>query len=52
MAELPLAVYCPQCGAYVLLLGAADFQCDQCGGVFEVTAEPQRRLEEETGDSP
>ena len=35
-AELPLTVYCPQCGAYLFLLGQEDFQCGLCGCVFDV----------------
>lgn len=32
-----IACYCPHCGAYVFILGAAgEFECDQCGGEFVI----------------
>jgi hypothetical protein len=34
-SELPLAIHCPDCGAYLLVL-AADAACDQCGCEFEI----------------
>lgn len=35
--EPPLAVYCPNCGAYEMTLGfTGEMDCDQCGRTFEV----------------
>lgn len=36
--DKPLTVYCPDCGAYVFLLGDEDYQCD-CGCVFDLVQE-------------
>ena len=36
--DLPTTVYCPECGAYLLVLDAGEheFVCDQCGAEFVI----------------
>jgi DNA-directed RNA polymerase subunit M/transcription elongation factor TFIIS len=40
VGDLPLSVYCPECGAMLLVLSESpDVQCDQCGAEFEIITE-------------
>lgn len=34
---MQMTTYCPDCGAYLLILGEDNVECDQCGCEFEVT---------------
>jgi hypothetical protein len=37
MSDEPLAVYCPDCGAYLFVPDSEGvLECDQCGGAFEI----------------